>query len=193
MQDHKEFEQALQQALDALRAGRIILYPTDTIWGIGCDATNEAAVQKIYSLKQRADAKSMILLVADEKMLLEYVAAPDPEVFGYLGTIQKPTTIIFHGALHLPGNVVAPDGSVGMRIPKDDFCRHLVKRLQRPLVSTSANISGEPSPASFASISETIKKGVDHIVGWKQDVTNNAAPSRIIRWEGNGKHTVIRD
>lgn len=186
------FEQEVAAAVNALRQKKILLYPTDTIWGIGCDATAADAVNKIYQLKHRPDVKSMIILVADERDILQYVAAPDPAVFQFLEEATKPTTIIFGGAIGLPDNLVAQDGSVAIRLTKDPFCRHLIRRLRKPVVSTSANISGQPSPASFAYISEAIKKGVNHIVQWRQAETTIAEPSQIVKWNNGSAPTIIR-
>jgi L-threonylcarbamoyladenylate synthase len=187
------FESELVTALETLRAGGIILYPTDTIWGLGCDATNEAAVSRIYQIKQRADTKSLILLVGDERDLLTYIAAPDPGIFDFLEAQERPTTVIFDHAVNLPSNVIAADGSVAIRLVREDFCRHLTRRLKKPLVSTSANISGQPSPATFSEVSEAIIHSVDHVVKWRQDDNTPAKPSRILRWKNNGDPEVIRD
>mgnify|MGYP003574988460 CR=1 FL=1 len=186
------FEEEVEKAVAALRGGKTILYPTDTIWGIGCDATDAGAVDKIYRIKQRPDSKSMIILVASEREILHYVAAPDPAVFDYLETQQKPTTVIFDHAVGLPDNLVAADGSIAIRIVQDPFCRHLIKRLRKPLVSTSANISGEPSPKSFKTISPQIRQQVDHIVQWRQDDEAPAQPSQIIKWNNGAAPTIIR-
>lgn len=185
------FEAEVGAALAVLRRGGTLLYPTDTVWGIGCDATRAEAVQKIFSVKQRADAKSMIILLADEREVLRYVAAPDLAVFDFLETQQRPTTVIFEGALGLPEGLVGPGGTVAIRLVRDPFCRHLIKRLRAPLVSTSANISGQPAPATFGAVSGAIRQGVDHIVQWRQDDTTPAQPSQIIRWEGD-RPTFIR-
>jgi L-threonylcarbamoyladenylate synthase len=185
------FEKDIVAALEVLRKGGIILYPTDTIWGIGCDATNPEAVEKIYHLKQRNDQQALIVLVAEERDILQHVAAPDMELFDYLAQCQKPTTVIYEGALSLAANLLGQDGSVGIRICKDSFCRHLLKRFRRPLVSTSANISGQQSPANFQDISSVIKNGVDYIVEWRQDEKKEAEASSIIRWN-NGKVEIIR-
>jgi L-threonylcarbamoyladenylate synthase len=185
------FEKDIEQCLMTLKAGGLILYPTDTVWGIGCDATNEQAVAKIYALKKRADHKAMIVLVADEREILQYVAAPDLQVFDYLEQTAKPTTVIYDGAIGLAGNLTGEDGSIGIRICKEEFCRHLIKRFRKPIVSTSANISGEPSPALFAAISQEIKNGVDHIVHYRQDDLAAASPSSVIKWE-NGAVTILR-
>lgn len=185
------FEKDIEDCLKVLREGGIILYPTDTIWGIGCDATNAAAVEKIYSLKQRPDEKAMIVLVADESGILRHVAAPDLQLFDHLQTTTKPTTVIYEGAIGFADNLVAKDGSIAIRICNEIFCKHLIKRFRKPIVSTSANISGQASPKTFADISQEIKMGVDHIVNYRQDDITIAEPSSIIKWE-NGKLTIIR-
>jgi L-threonylcarbamoyladenylate synthase len=186
------FEEDLEIALAILRKGGVILYPTDTVWGIGCDATNEKAVSRIYSIKQRDDSKSLILLVSEERDVLQYVAAPDPEVFDFIASAERPTTVIFDHALGLPDNLVASDGSIAIRIVREEFCRHLVKRLRKPLVSTSANISGSPTPAQFSQIDPHIKSLVDYVVRYRQEEEGTAQSSRIIKWEGKGKYQLIR-
>jgi L-threonylcarbamoyladenylate synthase len=186
------FETEVEKALEVLRRGGIIVYPTDTIWGIGCDATNEIAVRRIYDLKKREDSKSMIILVAEERDVLQYVAAPHPEVFDFIEEQTRPVTIIFEHAVGLADNLVAEDGSIAIRIVRDEFCRHLVKRLKKPVVSTSANISGQASPKNFSEISHEIKKAVDHIVKWKQDDSTIGQPSQIIKWNNDGTRTIIR-
>ena len=185
------FDIEVEKALTVLRREGTILYPTDTVWGIGCDAMDEKAVQKIFDLKKREDSKSMIVLVADEREVLQYVAAPDLAVFDFIEKQNRPTTIIFDGAIGFPDNLVAADGSIAIRIIKDEFCRHLIKRLRKPIVSTSANISGEPPPKTFKEISKEIKNGVDHVVEWKQDDETNTQPSQIIKWV-NGEAFFIR-
>ena len=186
-----DFNQDIEQCLVVLRAGGVILYPTDTVWGLGCDATNPAAVKKIFSLKQRAESKSLIVLLADERDLIQYVVAPDPEIFYYLDGVQKPTTVIYNGVVGLADEVLHTDGSVGIRIVKEDFCRHLIKRFRKPIVSTSANISGEPTPQTFAAISDAIKKTADYVVQWRQDDNEVKAPSAVVKWN-DGKVEVIR-
>jgi L-threonylcarbamoyladenylate synthase len=186
------FETEVEKALEVLRNGGVLLYPTDTIWGIGCDATNKTAVKRIYEIKNREDSKSMIILVADERDVLQYVAAPDLAVFDFIEEQIRPTTIIFEHAVGLPDNLVAEDGSIAIRIAKDEFCRHLVKRLRKPIVSTSANISGQASPKNFSEISTEIKNVVDYVVKWRQEDSTIAQPSQIIKWNNDGTRTVIR-
>jgi L-threonylcarbamoyladenylate synthase len=186
-----DFESDISRCLEVLTKGGIILYPTDTIWGIGCDATNADAVKKIYALKKRPDERSMIVLVADEKEVLRHVTQPDLEVFGYLQRTRKPTTVIYPGAIGFADNLVNKDGSIAIRICKHEFCKHLIRRFRKPLVSTSANISGEPSPKKFAEIVEEIKANVDYVVRYSQDEQTNAEPSSLIKWE-KGKAIVLR-
>lgn len=185
------FEKDIVNALQVLKNGGILLYPTDTIWGIGCDATNTEAVEKIMQLKQRPQQKSFVVLAASERDILQYTASPDLSVFDYLQTVTKPTTVIYEHALGLAENVCNSDGSIAIRICNNEFCRHLIKRFRKPIVSTSANISGEPSPGNFAQISPIIKQGVDYIVQYKQDDNSLHAASALIRWR-NGKAEVIR-
>lgn len=186
------FETEVEQALEVLRNGGVILYPTDTIWGIGCDATNEEAVRRIYQIKNREDSKSMIILVADERDVLQHAASLDLAVFDFIEEQTRPTTIIFEHAVGLPDNLIADDGSIAIRVARDEFCKHVIKRLRKPIVSTSANISGQPSPKFFAEVSDEIKKAVDHIVKWRQDDTTPSQPSQIIKWNNDGTRTVIR-
>ena len=185
------FDKEVENALVVLRTGGIILYPTDTVWGLGCDATNKEAVQKIFDLKKRDDSKSLIVLMADEKQVMHYVAAPDLSVFDFLKQQSRPTTFIYENAIGFADNLVANDGSVAIRIVKDDFCRHLIKRLKKPIVSTSANISNMVTPATFTEISDEIKTGVDYVVQWRQDENKPVQPSQIIRWK-NGAPVFIR-
>jgi L-threonylcarbamoyladenylate synthase len=186
-----DFEKDILKCLEILRGEGLILYPTDTVWGIGCDATNEKAVEKIYKLKKRSDEKAMIVLVADEKDILQYVAAPDLSLFDYLDKTPKPTTVIYEGSLGFADNLVAKDGSIAIRICKDEFCRQLIKRFRKPIVSTSANISGMPPPKFFKEISDEIKDGADHIVQYKQQDETAGQPSSLIKWN-NGNVTILR-
>jgi L-threonylcarbamoyladenylate synthase len=188
-----DFSNDLENCLKVLHAGGIILYPTDTVWGIGCDATNPSAVKKIFQLKNREESKSMIVLLADERDLIQYVAHVDLAVFNYLDTVSKPTTIIYDGAIGLAENLVAGDGSIAIRIVKEDFCRHLIKRFRKPIVSTSANIAGENTPANFTGISEEIKKGVDYLVTYRQDDLGPKQASAVVRWDEKNGATILRN
>ncbi|PWV57135.1 L-threonylcarbamoyladenylate synthase [Chitinophaga sp. S165] len=187
-----DFENDVTASLQVLRTGGLILYPTDTIWGIGCDATDEAAVKKVFDLKQRPEAKSLVILLADVRDLLKYVAHPSPDIADMIAGFDRPTTVIYEGALDLAPNVINSDGTVAIRIVQDTFCRHLIKRLRKPLVSTSANISGQPSPASFRDVDAAIKEGVDYVVNYRQEDTTPAEPSRIIKLLKDGSVQVIR-
>lgn len=187
-----KFEQDIEQALITLKNGGLILYPTDTVWGIGCDATNAAAVEKVFALKQRPDSKAMIVLVAEERDILQYVAHPDLAVFDYLQKTARPTTVIYDGAIGLADNLISSDGSIAIRICRDTFCRHLIKRFRKPIVSTSANLSGQPAPALFKSIGEDIKNGVDYVVKHRRDDETVTEPSSIIKWNKDGTVTVLR-
>jgi L-threonylcarbamoyladenylate synthase len=185
------FENDIEQCLQVLLQGGIILYPTDTVWGIGCDATNEQAVAKIYAIKKRQDEKAMIVLVAEEREVLQYTASPDLSVFDYLQQTQKPTTVIYDGAIGLADNLIGKDGSIAIRICNETFCRHLIKRFRKPIVSTSANISGQPTAKIFTDISDEIKSQVNYIVQYRQDDKAIASPSSVIKWK-NGTVTIIR-
>ena len=186
------FENDIEKCIEVLKAGGIILYPTDTVWGIGCDATNEEAIDKIYQLKQRPENKSMIVLVAEEKDILKYVAAPDLAVFDYLKNSVKPTTVIYGGAIGLAENLPGEDGSIAIRICNEAFCKHLLKRFRKPIVSTSANISGKATPKIFNEISDEIKSGVDYVVQYRQQDETIAEPSSIIKWHQDGSFDVLR-
>lgn len=166
----------IQKALEVLRSGGVILYPTDTVWGIGCDATDPEAVAKVYAIKNREDSKSLVLLASDMDMICRYVKEIPEMAVQLVEVNDKPMTIIYPGAVAgekgcmkadrraLAFNTVAEDGTVGIRIPMMDFCQTLVSKLGRPIVSTSANVSGEPTPKKFAEISEQIRNAVDHVV-----------------------------
>ena len=174
-------ETDLNACLRVLNNGGLILYPTDTIWGIGCDATNEEAVSKIYVLKQRDERKSMIILLAEEKDIQQYTNGTSETIFSYLKQASKPTTIIYEQARNLAGNLINEDGSIGIRLVKDPFCNALVKAFGKPIVSTSANISGGVTPAGYNGIDARIKNGVDYIVQHRQDDTTTAIPSTIVK------------
>lgn len=184
---------SVEQALQTLRTGGIILYPTDTVWGIGCDATNGRAIDRIYTLKKRDDSKSMIILVTDERDILKYTAHTDPAIFDQLQKIDRPTTVIYEKAKNLPSNLVNTDGSIAIRIVKEPFCTTLIQKLGKPLVSTSANISGQPAPKKFSEITEEIIQGVAYTVDYRQDDKTTANPSRIIKVKKDGAIEIIRE
>ena len=181
----------IQKALEVLRKGGIILYPTDTVWGIGCDATDPEAVAKVYAIKKRSDSKSLVLLASDMDMICRYVKEVPEMAIQLVEVNDKPMTIIYPDAVVgedskrsnnlLAYNTVAEDGTVGIRIPMMDFCRQLVHRLGRPVVSTSANISGEPTPKKFAEISAEVREAVDHIVDPSYEKGSTGQSSSIIK------------
>jgi L-threonylcarbamoyladenylate synthase len=186
------FEEDIEKCIEVLKKGGIILYPTDTIWGIGCDATNEHAVEKIFILKKRPESKSLIILVVDEKEILNYVEAPDKKIFEYLSGTDKPTTVIYEHAKHLAKNATNEEGTIAIRIVKDDFCSKLIQDLGKPIVSTSANISGKPFPKNYIEISTEIKNGVDYIVQHRQKDIVACGPSPIIKLNKEGDIERIR-
>lgn len=182
----------IKQCLAVLQEGGTILYPTDTIWGIGCDATNEEAVAKIYTLKNRNEAKSMIILLANEEDILQYTHEKELKVYDYIKGITKPVTIIYQQAIHLANNVVNEDGSIGIRIVKDPFCQALIKAFGKPIVSTSANISGYPPPQLFGDIDNAIKTKVDYVVQHRQEEQVPGTPSTVIKMNTDGTYIVLR-
>lgn len=186
------FQHDIDACLEILDTGGLILYPTDTIWGIGCDATNEMAVEKIYRLKQRPDHKPMVILMADEREILQYVTQPDLQVFDYIKGVSKPITVVYEGGVGLADQLLADDRSVAIRITSDSFCKHLIKRFRKPIVSTSANLSGYPAPRSFQDIDPLIKEGVDYVVRYRQSDDNYYKPSSVVRWDKNGELIIIR-
>jgi L-threonylcarbamoyladenylate synthase len=182
----------ITRALDVLHKGGVILYPTDTIWGLGCDATNEEAVRRIYTIKKRADSKSMLILMENPALLDRYVKEVPSIAWDLIEITTTPLTIIFPGAKNLAKNLIAEDGSIGIRFTKEAFSRELIYRFRKPLVSTSANISGEPSPSIFKEIPEAVKKQVDYIVRFRQEDTIPGKPSGIIKLGVNGTVVIIR-
>lgn len=180
------------EALETLRGGGVILYPTDTVWGIGCDATNQAAVERVFAIKKRSEAKSLVLLAADLDMVARHVKVIPQIAIDLVEVNDAPMTIIYPGAQYLAPGVVAEDGSVGIRIPHDGFCLDLVRRLRKPLVSTSANISGEPTPERFSEIPEALRSAVDFVVPPRFDKGATGKASQIIRLGLDGEVEIIR-
>ena len=188
----------IQEAVKVLREGGVILYPTDTVWGIGCDATNEKAVARVFEIKRRSEAKSLVLLASDLDMVAKYIKVIPSIAIDLVEVNDAPMTIIYPGAQYLASNVMAADGSVGIRIPLTEenpagaFCHELVYRLRRPLVSTSANISGEPTPASFAEISDEIKGAVEYVVPKPFGAGATGRSSQIIKLGLGGEVEILR-
>lgn len=189
----EQYREEIKRACDVLHKGGVILYPTDTIWGIGCDATNEEAVRRVYEIKRRADSKAMLVLVDNDVKVQSYIREVPDVAWDLIELSEKPLTIIYDGARNLAQNLVAEDGSVGMRVTREEFSKQLCFRFRKPIVSTSANISGNPSPNSFTEISEEIKQAVDYIVTVRQNEPPCAAPSSIIKLGVGGQVKVIRD
>jgi L-threonylcarbamoyladenylate synthase len=187
------FENDIKNCIALLKRGGIILYPTDTIWGLGCDASNEKAVAKIYSIKKRDEKKSMIILLADEKEIKNHALTPTEPVKKLMNESLSPLTIIYPEAKNLAANLINEDGTIAIRIVKDDFCEQLIAAFGKPIVSTSANISGEPSPQNFSTISSIIKKNADYIVIHRQQEKEIVPPSKIVKWLGSKEFIVIRN
>lgn len=185
-------DREIQNAVSVLKTGGILLYPTDTIWGIGCDATNELAVEKIYRLKNRTDSKSMIILLDKAEKILNYVRVMPEIAWDLIEFAESPLTIIYPDAVNLASNIIAEDHSVAIRIVKEEFCRKLIRTFGKPLVSTSANISGENSPVNFKNISRQIIEGVDYVVDESIDRSGSSKPSQIIKLGINGEFRIIR-
>lgn len=182
----------IDEAVEILRQGGIILYPTDTVWGLGCDATNSEAVEKIYALKKRSDSKSLITLVSDADMIGKYVKVIPEIAVNLIEVNDKPMTIIYPGAMGLAGNVIAEDGSVGIRIPQHDFCRQLIRRFRKPIVSTSANISGESAPSFYEDIPIEIIEAADWVADPVLQEGSTGEPSQIIKVGLGGEIQIIR-
>ena len=182
----------IENSLIALKKGQTILYPTDTVWGIGCDATNVDAVNRIFEIKKRNESKSLVILVDSLEMLHQIIPNIPIQALEWIKNSPKPTTVIYHNPVDLASNVIAVDNTVGIRIVQDEFCKELIRSFGKPIVSTSANISGEPTPAFFKEISNEIRNSVDYIVKWRQDETKQAESSSIVKIEANGEIVFIR-
>jgi L-threonylcarbamoyladenylate synthase len=194
MKDETEMiNEDLKKASDVLREGGLILYPTDTIWGIGCDATSVDAVQRVYALKQRTDHKAMLALMDSPAKLNSYISEIPDIAWDLMEVADKPLTIIYSNAKNLAKNLLGEDGSIGIRITNERFSKNLCERFRKPIVSTSANISGMPSPGSFSEIAEAVREGVDYIVRYRQDEIGKAKPSGIIKVGEGGLIQVIRE
>mgnify|MGYP002514635752 CR=1 FL=1 len=187
-----DYEEDLRQAVETLRKGGLILYPTDTVWGIGCDATNAEAVAKVFALKQRAEAKSMLVLVDSATRAQRYVKDIPDVAYDMFEMADKPLTLILDNARGLADGLVAEDGSVGIRVTNEKFSHDLCYRFMKAVVSTSANISGHPAAAIYPEIEQEIIDGVDYVVRYRRDDTKKAKPSSIVKLKANGEVTVIR-
>ncbi|MBL7691321.1 MAG: threonylcarbamoyl-AMP synthase [Flavipsychrobacter sp.] len=187
-----DFENDIKNCVSVVQNGGTILYPTDTVWGLGCDALNEAAVDKIFAIKQRPKEKSLIVLLAEAKDILQYVAAPHPDIIAIVEEFDRPTTVIYENALGFPPNVVNADGSIAIRVTNDPFCKTLIKRLRVPLVSTSANISGHPTAPTYRSVDESVKNGVDYVVHYRREDEALKQPSRLVRIDDMGEMEILR-
>ena len=189
---NKDWIEDIKNACRVMQEGGVILYPTDTIWGIGCDATNEEAVRRVYEIKRRADSKAMLVLV-DSAVKVDFYVQDVPNVaWDLLDVADKPLTIIYDGARNLAPNLLAEDGSVGIRVTGEEFSKALCNRFRKAIVSTSANVSGEPSPHTFADISEDIKQAVDYVIEARRTEPASARPSSIIKLGKGGEVKIIR-
>ena len=182
----------INQALETLKNGGLILYPTDTIWGIGCDATNAEAVEKVFALKGRDKNKTMLVLLHNDNQLASYVREIPEVAYELIEATDRPLTIIYSDAKNLAPNAIAEDGSIGIRIVNHPFCQQLLQRFRKPIISTSANISGHPTATNFDEISEEIKNGVDYIVKFDQQNLAQGKPSIIMKLDPSGKFDFIR-
>lgn len=187
-----DFREDIRQAVEVLKKGGIILYPTDTIWGIGCDATNAEAVARIYQLKKREDSGNMLVLMENPNLLNSYIEEVPEVAWELVDVADKPLTIVYPGAKNLATNLIAEDGSVGIRISGESFTQQLIQRFRRPLVSTSANISSESPPAFFDEVSQEIIDGVDYVVQYRQEDRTPALASSIIKLGVSGEIQILR-
>lgn len=188
----REYRDDIRQALEVLNAGGVILYPTDTIWGIGCDATHAEAVKRVYEIKRRSDAKALISLIDSEAKLQFYVKEVPEVAWDLLEVADRPLTIIYDGARNLAPNLLAEDGSAGIRVTREEFSRNLCMRFKRAIVSTSANVSGQPAPRSFADISPEILAAVDYVCTSRREEKHTPPASNIIKLGVSGEVKIIR-
>ena len=187
-----DYTKDIKAAVEVMKKGGVILYPTDTVWGIGCDATNEAAVARIYEIKRREESKAMICLVDSDNRIQRYVREVPDVAWDVMNLATKPTTVILDGANGLAKNLIAEDGSIAMRITQEEFSKELCYRMQKPIVSTSANISGEPAAQNYCDIAEEILQAVDYVCTSRRNEHKPHKPSSIIRLRKDGEVTIIR-
>ncbi len=188
----EKLTEEVKRSVALLREGKILLYPTDTVWGIGCDATHAKAIEKIFQLKNRHEQKSMIVLLADKEKIADYVEDVPPIAYDLIENAASPITIVYPKAKNLPKNLVASDGTIAIRVVKGDYCVEVIRELGKPLVSTSANISGEPTPLTFDQIPEVIKEKVDYVVEVHRSRIRSVRPSTVLKLEENGTFKVLR-
>jgi len=188
----KTLQEEIRKAVEVLRQGGTILYPTDTVWGIGCDATNEEAVRKVYEIKRRTDSKALLVLVDSASKIPSYVDEVPDMAWQLIEITEKPLTIIYPEAKSLAANLVAADHSIGIRVTRELFSKTLCEQFRKPIVSTSANISGKPTPSNFSQIDEEIKLAVDYVVNWRQDEKSEPQPSSIIKLDKGNVIQIIR-
>jgi L-threonylcarbamoyladenylate synthase len=186
------FNEDIKKSLETLRSGGLLLYPTDTIWGLGCDATSSSAIEKIFKIKSRPESRSLIILVNGEPMLERYVREVPESAFQIIEISDKPMTIIYPGGKNLAPGICSEDGSVGIRICNDPFCNELISRFRKPVVSTSANLSGKPSPAYFGDIEKEILNAADYIVKYRQNDRQKQTASPVIKIDKNGVLQILR-
>ncbi|MBY0245469.1 MAG: threonylcarbamoyl-AMP synthase [Sphingobacteriaceae bacterium] len=185
-------KEEIKKALAVLKNGGVILYPTDTVWGLGCDATNAEAIEKINKIKGRSEDKSFIILLDVDTKLASYVSEIPEVAYDLIEFSENPLTIIFDGAKNLAQNAINKDGSIGIRVVKHDFCTELLQQFRKPIVSTSANLSGEKTPAIFDEIDPKISAAVDYIIDWEQELQKPKKPSTIMKLTASGQFTYIR-
>jgi len=188
-----DLEKNIHDTVIHLKEGKTILYPTDTIWGIGCDATDSKAIQNVFRIKKRPDVKSVLLLASSLNMVSNYVLTLPADAYKLITSSDRPLTIIYQGARNLPSELIGEDGSIGIRVTKDPFCSEVITQLGVPLVSTSANISGTSFPGSFTEIDPQLIQKIDYVVQWRQQESSLNIPSKIIKFDATGKLNIIRE
>jgi L-threonylcarbamoyladenylate synthase len=192
MDNSEKLSEEVNRAIDVIKRGGVILYPTDTVWGIGCDASNPEAVKKVFEIKQRADNKALIVLVGSANDVAKYVQEMPDIAYDLIEFSERPLTIVYDKGFGLAPALLGEDGSVGIRVTSEKFSSELCRKLRRPLVSTSANISGQPTPAIFSEISQEIKDAVDYVVDYRRDDVSRSQPSTVMKLSAGGVFTILR-
>lgn len=189
----KFLEHDISNSLETLKRGGVLLYPTDTIWGLGCDSENPSAVEKIFMIKKRHESKSLIVLVNNIEMLSEYVNEIPPAALDIIEHSRRPLTVVYYNSRNFTPGLLSKDGSIGIRVTRDEFCCELIRRFGKPVVSTSANISGKPTPANFSEIEKEIIRSADYVAEYRREESKKHKASRVIKVEPDGSITVIRN